>query len=382
MSESILPGCRVLDLTDEKGWFGPKLLADMGAQVIRIDPPGTPPPAVYANTGKHALSLDIESPGGRTLLLRLIALSDVIVESYSPGFLKSRQIDYVELVKVNPALILASITPFGQSGPSALKKSSDLAASASGGHLFLNGEADKPPLKPFGLQAYLTAGLFAANGVLLALRRRRLSGRGQQIDISIQECLAATLDHALVRYFSRGDIARRRGKLYWNNSFRLFPCRDGFVGLSFMQNWQTLVDWLDSEGLAADLKDARWQDPAQRETNIEHIVTILEKWTLTHTADELVELGQLMRWPWAKVARPEEVLNSPQLKARGYFAEVVDSVKEKSFQFPGAPLKMSGSPWQVNPRFPQAADYNLEIYHNFLGLSLEEIEKLKSAGTI
>jgi benzylsuccinate CoA-transferase BbsE subunit len=376
--KSMLPGLRVVDLSDEKGWFCAKLLADMGAEVIRVDPPGRDAAAVYANSGKHCLSLQIESVRGRALFLRLIAKCDVLIESFSPGYLKSLRIDYPELVKINPALILASITPFGQSGPSALRKSSELTAGASGGQLLLNGEPGNPPLKLPGPQAYLMAGLFAANGVLLAWRNRRASQQGQHIDISIQECVAGTLDHALVRYYSLGEIARRTGKLYWNHSFRIFACRDGFVGLSFLQNWETLIGWLDSEGMAADLNETRWQDWREREKNLEHIIEIVEKWTLTHSADELVELGQLMRLPWAKVGTPEDVLKSPQLKERGYFVEAVEPHSGKPYQFPGAPVKMSGSPWQVNPHFPQAGDYNSEIYHNLLGLSAAELEKLKA----
>ena len=378
----MLSGCRVIDLTDEKGWFCTKLLADMGAEVLRIDLPGLFSENVYANAGKHCLSLNIETDQGRDILHKLVNLSDVMVESQSPGYLQSLGIDIPELRKTNPALIFASISPFGRSGPLGYKKSSELTASASGGHLYLNGESGRPPLKPYGPQAYQMAGLFAANGVLVALRRRRLSGRGQQIEISIQECLAGTLDHALVRFFSQGEIARRQGKLYWNNSFRIFPCRDGFVGISFLQNWATLVEWLDSENMAGDLTDHRWQNFLEREKNVKHIIAIIEKWTLTHSADELVELGQLMRLPWAKVAKPEEILNSPHLKERGYFVEKMDSATGKSYSFPGAPVKMSGSAWQVNANQPTSNDYNQQIYGSLLGFSPSEIEKMKSEGVI
>ena len=348
----MLSGCRVIDLTDEKGWFCTKLLADMGAEVLRINQSGLFSENVYANAGKHYLSLNIKTDQGREILLKLVNLSDVIVESQGPGYLQSLEIDFQELRNTNPALIVASITPFGQSGPSAYNKSSELTASASGGHLYLNGESERPPLKPYGPQAFQTAGLFAANGVLMALRRRRLSGQGQQIEISIQECLAGTLDHALVRFFSQGEIAQRQGKEYWNNSFRIFRCRDGFVGISFLQNWETLVEWLDSEDMAGDLKELRWRNFQEREKNVKHIITIIEKWTLTHSADELVELGQLMRMPWAKVTKPEEILNNPHLKERGYFVEKMDSTTGKSYSCPGAPVKMSGSAWQVSTNLP------------------------------
>ena len=115
------------------------------------------------------------------------------------------------------------------------------------------GEPDKPPLKPFGPQAYNTACLFAANGILLALWQRHTSGKGQYIDISVHESVAATLDHVLVRYFYEGEVAQRQGSLYWNKAFRIFPCKDGYILLSLLHQWETLVEWLDSEGMAEDL---------------------------------------------------------------------------------------------------------------------------------
>jgi crotonobetainyl-CoA:carnitine CoA-transferase CaiB-like acyl-CoA transferase len=379
---SMLSGCRVIDLTDETGWFCTKLLAEMGAEVLRIGRTESVSENTYSNIGKHLLHLNIETDEGRAILLKIVNLSDVIVECRATGYFQSLGIDFQGLKRTNPKLIVASIAPFGLSGPSARNKTSELTASASGGHLYLNGEPGKPPLKPYGPQAYQTAGLFAANAILMALRWCRLCGKGQRIEISIQECLAATLDHALVRFFNQSDVARRRGTLYWNNSFRIFPCRDGFVAISFLQDWETLVEWLDSEGMAGDLKEPRWQNSQEREKNINHIIAIIEKWTLTHLADELVELGQLMHLPWAKVARPEEILDNPHLKERGYFIKKMESPTGRSYLFPGAPVKMSGSAWQVNSNQPAIDDYIQRIYGGLLGLSPSEIEKLTSAGVI
>ena len=248
---SILDGCRVIDLADEKGLLCSRLLADMGAEVIRIQKPGEEVSQVYANFGKRCISLNIENQAGRRLLMQFVPQVDVIVESFSPGYLDSLGLGYPALSRINPRLILASITGFGQTGPDRLKKSSDLVASASGGQLYVCGEPGQPPLKPYGSQTYFTACLFAANGILLALWRRHTSGKGQQIDISIHECVAATLDHVLVRYFAEGEVAQRQGSLYWNKAFRIFPCRDGHILLSLFQNWNTLVEWLASEGMAA-----------------------------------------------------------------------------------------------------------------------------------
>ncbi len=373
---------RVIDLTDEKGMFCCKLLADLGAEVVRIEKPGQEVQRVYANSGKRSITLDIESKKGRDLFGRIIENCDIIIESFSPGYLNSLGLDYPELEKINPRLIMASITNYGQGGPYRDYKSSDLVSAAMGGQMSVCGDADKPPLKPFGSQAYNTACLFAANGIMLALWKRHTSGRGQYIDISIQECVAATLDHVLVRYFSEGQVAKRQGSLYWNNAFRIFPCQDGYILLSLQHQWETLIEWLDSEGMAEDLKDQKWQSAAQRRNNIDHIIEVLGKWTLTHNANELVELGQLMHFPWAKVASISDVVNNPQLNARAFLVEATDAESGKKFKFPGAPYKMSQSPLLIKPDIPAAGEFNRAFNHLRLGLTEEAIAALAAEGVI
>ena len=195
---------------------------------------------------------------------------------------------------------MVSITPFGQDGPYKDFKASDLTLQAMGGWLSVTGEPDMP-LKLCGNQAYNIAALFAVNGILLALWQRHDTGKGQHIDISIMECVAATMDHVLPRYFYGGVVSGRQGSLHWNNAFRVFPCADGYVLLSLHLHWETLVEWLASEGMAGDLTDEKWSDREERNRNIGYIIEVVEWWTLKHKAGELVKKGQLMRFPWAKV---------------------------------------------------------------------------------
>jgi crotonobetainyl-CoA:carnitine CoA-transferase CaiB-like acyl-CoA transferase len=286
----------ILDVADEKGAFCSGLLADMGARVTRVD---------------------LEEKD-REKFLKLVTTADVLIETFSPGYLDSLGLGYTALSKINPRLVMASITPFGQTGPYKDFPASDLTLQALGGWLSVTGEP-RMPLKLFGNQAYFTASLFAANGILLALFHRHITGLGQYLDISIMECVASTLDHALVRYFYQGVVPRRQGNRHWSNAFRIFPCKDGFILLSVFQQWETLVEWLASEGMAADLTDAKWRDRETRAKAFDHIEQVLERWTLTHSVDELVEKGQLMRFPWAKVTSVLELFHSPQLAARGYF---------------------------------------------------------------
>jgi len=378
---SILSGCRVLDLTDAKGRLCSRCLADMGAEVIRIEKPSQSADFHWEDLGKRLVTLDIESKPGQKVFRRLLETADVLVESHPPGYLETLGLGYPQLSKLNPRLIVASITPFGQTGPYSGYKSCDIVASAMGGQLYLNGQPDLPPLKPFGNQSYYLASIFAAIGVMLALWRRHASGRGQHIYISLQECVTAALDHVLVRYFYQGEVAKRRGSLHWNGAFRVFPAKDGYVLLSLFYQWETLVEWLASEDMAEDLIDEKWRDRDYRLQRIEHVIEVLERWTVKHPAPELVEKGQAMRFPWAEVASIPALLASPQLKERGFWAEIEHPATGEKFKFPAAPVKLSRSPWRVGNRVPNAGEANKDIYQR-LGLSAREIEALIREGVI
>jgi len=335
---SILSGCRVLDLTDGKGRLCSRCLADMGAEVIRIGKPGENADFHWEDLGKRSVTLDIGLKQGQKVFKRLLKTADILVESYPPGYLEALGLGYSSLSKLNPRLIVASITPFGQSGPYSGYKSCDIVAGAMGGQLYVCGEADLPPLRAFGSQSYYLASLFAAIGVMLALYHRHSSGRGQHIDISLQECVTSALDHVLVRYFYQGEVAKRRGSLHWNNAFRVFPAKDGYILLSLFHQWETLVEWLASEGMAEDLSDSKWRDRDYRLEHLDHVIEVLERWTKSHPAAELVEKGQAMRFPWAEVASIPGLLASSQLKDRGFWVEVEH--QGKKYKLPGTPFRL------------------------------------------
>jgi crotonobetainyl-CoA:carnitine CoA-transferase CaiB-like acyl-CoA transferase len=366
--------------------LGTRVLADMGAEVIRIEKPGligyrNNADYCYLNAGKRNISLNLEEKTGQDLFRRLIKTADVLVETETPGYLESLGLGYTDLSEINPGLVMAAITHFGQNGPHRNYKSCDLVVEALGGWMSVCGEY-QAPLKLFGNQAYHTASLFAANGILLALWHRHATKRGQFIDISIMECVAVTLDHVLVRYFYEGIVSGRQGSRHWNNAFRIFPSRDGYIMLSLNQQWETLVEWLASEGMAEDLADEKWRDREERSRGIDHVVKVLERWTLSHTVGELVEKGQLMHFPWAKVTSISELLESPQLAERNYFATVEYSAAGRKCKSLGAPVKMSRSPWRAGGKVPEAGEHNLDIYHGLLGLSERDIKTLIKAGVI
>ena len=387
--DTILSVYRILDLTNDKGMFCAKLLADMGAEVIRVEKPHgksdeenrRDPSFCYLNAGKRSISLDFEVRAGCELFERLVRTADVVVEDKPPGHLGTLGLGYSELSEINPGLVMASITDFGQTGPYRNYKSCDMVASALGGQMYVCGEPETPPLTPFGKQTCHSACLFAANGILLALWDRHDTGKGQHIDISIMECAAANLDHVLVRYFCEGVVAKRQGSLHWNTAFRIFPCCDGHILLSLFQQWETLVEWLDAEGMAEDLTDKKWLNREERLKRLDHISEVLERWTRSHTVSELVEKGQLMHFPWAEVMTVPGLIDSPQLAERNFLVDIECSESGKKYKSTGAPCKLSRSPWHVGSRVPKSGEYNKHIYRE-LGLSSKEMGTLERDSVI
>ena len=398
--DGLLKRIQVLDLADEKASFCSKLLADLGARVIKIEKPGGDPSRKigpfmgdsphaerslffnYNNMNKMGITLNLECEEGREIFLRLLKRADIVVETFLPGYLKEIGLGYDALSEKNPKLIWVSVTGFGESGPRRQYKSCDLVASAYGGQMYVSGSPSTPPLKAFGEQSYYTASLFAVIGALLALRKRVRSGRGEHIDISLQESVASTLDHIMVRYFYEQVTPKRQGNLYWNNSFCILPCKDSYILISLFQQWETLVEWMDSEGMAEDLRDEKYKEEEYRLRHLDHIIEVLQRWAGTHATDELFELGQLMRFPWAPVYSPKKVLGNPQSKARGFFVNVDHSEIRTTFRYPGSPYQFSQFSPNQWKRAPLIGEDNIRIYKEELGLSGEELQRLSSMNAI
>ncbi len=398
--KGFLEGIQILDLTDEKASFCSKLLADLGARVIKIEIPGGDPSRrigpfwgdcpnpekslffYYHNTNKMGITLNLEHEEGKGIFLRLVKKADIVIETFSPGHLKRIDLGFDVLSRENPKLILVSVTGFGQNGPRSQYKSCDIVASAFGGQMYVNGSSSSPPLKAFGEQSYYTASLFAAIGILLALRKRTQSGKGEHIDISLQESVVSTLDHVMIRYFYEKVVPKRQGSLYWNNSFCILPCKDGHILFTPFQQWETLVEWMDNQGMAEDLKDEKYLEEEYRLQHVDHIIEVLKRWTKNHSTDELFEKGQLMRFSWAPVNSPEEVSHNPQLKARGFFIDVEHPELCRSIYYPGAPYKINRASIDRWERAPLIGEDNLQVYQKELGISQEELKRLASLNVI
>lgn len=397
---SLLEGMRILDLADEKASFCSKLLANMGAHVIKVERPGgdtsrkigpflgdSPQPErslffFHNNTNKLGITLNLEHHEGKEIFLRLLGRADIVVETFPPGYLNDLGLGFEILSDINPKLILVSVTGFGQKGPRSKYKSCDIVASAFGGQMYVSGSPSTPPLKPFGEQSYYTVSLFAAIGILLALRKRARTDRGEHIDISTQEAVVSTLEHVWIRYFYENVISKRQGGLHWDNNFCILPCKDGHILISLFQQWETLVEWMASEGMAEDLIEENWKEEEYRRRHVHHMIEVFRRWTKTHTTQELFKLGQLMRFPWSPVYSPKEVLESPQLESRRFFVQVDHPELRTSIKYPGAPYKFSCCPSNRWKRAPLIGEDNVQIYQKELGLSDEEIQRLYSIQAI
>jgi benzylsuccinate CoA-transferase BbsE subunit len=395
-----LSDLRVLDLSDLKGALCAKLLGDMGADVIKIEPPGgdamrTIGPFLdgtphrdrsllfwFYNTSKRGIILDVHQPAGQEIFRQLAARVDVIVESFAPGTLASLGLGYEDLKRLNPKLVLTSISPFGQTGPYRDYHSSDTVAEALGGMIYTNGAPDEPPLCALGLQAYHSASFFAAIGTMSALWTRDTLGEGQWVDVSIQEAAAAAVEHVAPFYHQGLGVQTRQGSLHWSRYFRVARCRDGYVVHCTLGDWTSLVEWVKGDGKAQDLGEPRWEDQVYRREHAEHLFDVLDEWATEYSVAELMEGAQLRRIPYAMVRPLEALAEDPQLNARGFFSTVEHPELGRAFRYPGGPFFFTAAPWRISRRPPLLGEHNQEVYRQELGMSESQVMELASAGVI
>lgn len=408
---SLLNSFQVLDLSNETGFLCGKLLADLGAEVIKIERPGGEPARRMGpfyqnlpdpekslswwafNGNKKGITLDIEHSRGQELFRRLARDCDLIVESYPPGYLRKINLGYEELKKINPALIMTSITPFGQSGPYAGWKGSNLIAEAMGGSMHITGNPDERPLStPFGY-AYLHAGIQAAAASLMAHYWRERTGEGQQIDLSIQEAVLITLYNAQMLWDdSRIIQGRYGGKLLRHQKVvggLIFPCKDGYImwrlmTAEFAPRLIPLIEWMEEEGAAGELSQVDWiafdmsKITQEQQDSWEEIFT---RFFLSKTKKELyaetVKRG-MMIFPINDV---KETLEDPQLEARRFWQKVEHQDVGASLTYPGVPFKIHGFSYELR-RAPRIGEDNEEIYIRKLGLSRAELVSLQETGVI
>ena len=407
-SQQPLTGYRVLDLSGPLGVYCGKLLADAGADVIKVEPPagddmrgtgpfihGRPGPEEslywrHFNTNKRGITLNIGSAPGAGLFKRLAAKADILLETYPPGYLDSLGLGYEGLSEDNPGMVYASLTPFGQTGPYKDFKASDLIGFAMGGYMYVTGWPHTPPTRLWGSQAYHTASNRAFIAILMALYDRLSTGLGQRVDVSMQEAVAATTEHVNTAYNYEETPAVRCGFRHGGQFVATWRCKDGYVSITTntQQAWNDLRAWMDRDGMAGDLMEEKYNERfVLRGELSHHIEGLIGDWAMLHTRQEITDWGQTRHHPWGPVATPEELLANPQLWARGFFTELEHRETEHGQQrvslvYPGAPYKLSTSPWELKRAAPGVGEHNLEVYCGELGLAAADLEELARGGAV
>lgn len=400
MQDRALEGVRVLDLTHHiAGPYCAKLLADFGADVVKIERPEgdiarSMPPFfndeahpdksllfAYLNTGKRSVTLNLKTATGKALLERLAADADIVVENFAPRVLPSLGLDYTALRRINPALVMVSISNFGQTGPYRDYKAADIIHYALGGLMYIFGSAEREPLKHALRQTQFKAGANAATAALIGRYHQQFSGEGQHIDISIQECVTSALRDTTSLYTYAGSVRQRQPAYTGDMPRSPVATADGYiVPIHFggAVDWDGVADFIDEP----TLKDDRFATPESRFANGKALQEALEagmnKW---RKFDLMREAHKRRGHIYGVVHSPSETLASEQYAARGYFADIEHPAFGKA-TYPGAPFIMSATPWRAAAPAPELGQHNEAILCGKLGLSLEDLNLLRASGVV
>jgi benzylsuccinate CoA-transferase BbsE subunit len=401
-----LEGLRVLDLSGPMGNYAGKLFADMGADVILVEPPGgselrREPPFIedipgierslefaYQNTSKRGLCLDLDTASGQRLLRQLAAGADLVIETAPTGWMAARGVGYDALAKLRPEIVVASITPFGQTGPYAQMKATDLVGLAMGGLLWMGGYQDAAPTQAHGNQAFKCAAMYGAVAAMLAVTAAELTGQGQHVDISLQESVTLALENAAQTFDLEGVVRKRPLSDQRFAGYGLFRCKDGYIylgsrGIGNSPAWSRSLQWFKDEGMEGveRLFGAEWSDLAYLKTDEAREVfgELFMRWSMQHGKDWLYSEGQKRLIPLAPVSTPADLLENPQLQARGVFVDFVHPLLKQAARMPGAPYVLTQTPWRMQRRAPLLGEHTAEVLAE-LGVSADEVSRLFSAG--
>ncbi|MGE5594514.1 MAG: CaiB/BaiF CoA transferase family protein [Hyphomicrobiales bacterium] len=406
MAERALEGLRVIEFCDEIGSYCGRLLADLGAEVIKVEPPGGgierhtqpyykaaepgPDTAIgfwVHNTSKKSVVLDLETAEGQRLARALALSADAVIEDNTPGWMAARGLGYEELRREKPALVYTSITGFGQDGPHSGYAYTDIVGQAMGGVLTLAGEPADPPNMIVGNQANLSASIQAAQGTLMAVLHAEATGQGQHVDVSAQEAISMSQETAMQTW----DLQKRnrvrtgeRGAIpVALPGIGVYPCKDGYVMLFILapagEDFPALVDWMRERGMHEDLDEEPYaplcntinmavitqmmMDPAKAAENVQvlqHINDVVHRFFASLSAREAYEEGQHRRLLIGIVSTPKDLAENTQLRARDWFAKFELEFLNATVEFPGAPYRLSETPVVIR-RPPRLGEHTDEV---------------------
>ena len=383
-----LDGLRVLEIgTFVSAPYCGKLFAGYGADVIKIEPPGgdiarahgpfkdeTPHPEtsalfLYLNTGKRSVELDIRTPAGREAFLKLVAQSDVVIENFRPADMRALGLTYEVLRAVNPRVVLVSITAFGQDGPYADYRSNNLVAFAMGGQMFITGTQDEGPLKNGGYQADYQGGLNGFSAAMLAVLAQERDGEGQHVDVSVQQCMAGFLEAGVPNYAYTGRWSPFRRGNHMASFIGIYPCLDGYLGIHVMaRNWKPFAETIGRPDL---LTDPRFATQAARVANNDDLLAEMYGWASGVSKREVYAAAGPGRAPIAFVHTMEDLLDSPQLRARNFITRIDHPVAGEA-SYAGPPWWMGPDGWR-HGRAPLLGEHTHDVLREVAGLSGTEV---------
>jgi crotonobetainyl-CoA:carnitine CoA-transferase CaiB-like acyl-CoA transferase len=411
---AILDGLRVLDLTDERGAFCGRMFAELGADVIKVEPiggcqtrridpfvDGVPGPDRSAyfiayQAGKRSITLNLDRDDGCRALADLAATADFVVESSGRAYFDERGIGYNALSEINPALIYTTITPFGERGPAAQWAAADITLWAAGGMMYLTGLPGRPPLQISVPQAHLHAGAEAATASMLAYFARLADGQGQRVVVDTQACVVWTLMNEQAFPLLHGDYLTRSGVMVGAGDLTrrlIFDVADGQVAALLLgESARLLVEWMAEEGAAPPwLQAVDWTTFApsrlmDAESGLLELMrrsdAAIEAWLQTKTKSFLYEGAIERRILLAPVSTVEDIFEDEQLAARDYFRTFYHPGAGRDLTLPGGFVKYSDVPGVTLRPAPRLGEHNLEVYVHLLGYSLDRVRHMYSTGVI
>ena len=381
--------------------FCARLLGDLGAEVIKVEAPSGDPmrragpfPADvpdpersalfrYLNFNKKGVTLSIDTPTGRSLLGELIRQADVFVTSMPFGSAERLHLGYESLKVANELLVLTSVTPFGWHGPQRDDHGDSGTLAHAGGWGYVNPRLapseEVPPLTPPGQLAEFNAGLSAANGTLFAIFKRNRSGFGQHVDVSVQDCVIGLLQPNFARYSGTGQADSRVGRSF-GAPLHVMPCKDGYVyaQCETQEQWERFVEVMGNPEWA---NDELFATRYSRADHWEALEQLINTWLAQHTKWEVYHMTQRARIPFGPVVTAQEVWDSPQLAARGFFVPIDDTGTD-TVRYPKAPFQLTSLPWEVRYPPPRLGEHNKHVFCGRLGLSERELVCLSEAGIV
>lgn len=405
MTEQGLSGVKVLDLTWHiAGPYCTKYLADSGAEVIKVERPGTGDPSrlqppffkedphpeksglfLHLNTNKRGITLNLKAEKGREIFKKLVEQTDLLVESFRPHVMPGLGLEYEELEKINPRLVMISITSFGQSGPYKEFKATDMIIYGMGGAMFWTGLPEREPLRLGGTVISYQVGVMAATAALLALYGAEERGVGEHVDVSAYEVTRGDIDRAstdLTAYQYCGDYDVRQASSSVQYPSGVFPCKDGYFDLSGsgVVFFPRVARMLGRPELSKDSRYGTNDGQNNAQYREEFLSEIFQPWVLGRTRKELWEAAQKANILSGPILNSRDLLEDPHYRERDYWQEI-DHPATGKLLYPGAPYRAEGMSWEIRRPAPLLGQHNAEVFSS-LGYSEEELIKLKEDGII